>query len=228
MSRWSSIRRKPVLLTAVACMLLAVVLHAPVLRLAAGLLIDDDPSDSSSAVLVAGGDRCFDVAGQLYAEQTVRSVLIWQSLPGRLELIGVRPLTEEITRDELIARNVAPESIALLQIVPDAGLNPIERLDRWLTEHPQDQVLILCDRFNSRLWRLRLNGGVSEANRWRVKLRALPDRRYDETNWWRSRVGIKAWFRAAFEQMYFRVRGAEPQQQVDYDPDLYERRVFGG
>jgi hypothetical protein len=225
---WSHIRRRPIVLTAAALLMLAIVLHVPLLRLGAGVLIADDPLAAPSVVLLAGGDRCLDVARELYgAHASVRSVLVWQSLPGRLELLGVRPLAEETVRDELIARGVAPESIELLELTPDARLEQIERLDGWLTEHPEHRVLILCDRFSSRLWRLRLDRGLSRANRGRVGLRALPDRRYDETNWWRSREGIKAWFGSVFEQLYFRIGRAEPEEMIDYDPDLYEQRVFG-
>ena len=227
MPYWPNFRRKPVLFTTAAVVLLAVVLHVPLLRLAAGLLIAEDAPTTPRTMLIAGGDRCFDVASELYTGGEVQSVLLCQSLPERLELIGIRRSGAEIARDELIARNVSPESITLLQITPDAGLDPVERLDQWLAEHPEDQVVILCSRFSSRLWRLRLDHGLSEPNRVRTGLRALPDRRFDETNWWRSKDGIKAWFGSAFEQLYFRSGWAEPEQLIDYDPDLYEQTVFG-
>jgi hypothetical protein len=88
--------------------------------------------------------------------------------------------------------------------------------------------VVLCDRFGSGLLSHIYKREIRTACRWRAAIRALPDRRYDEANWWRSKPGIKSFFGAVFDQVYVRIRGEEPGRHVDFDPEAYEDRGLAG
>lgn len=213
--------------TIAACLaLLVVCLHAPMLRMLGGCLVADESQTAGDALLIVGGDRCFDAAARRYAHGEAESILLYESQLGRLVLLKIVPADQETARRELALRGVPLGAIALLQNRPAIPGDPAARLATWLAEHPEKRVVVLSDRFRSALLSWDYDRAIARPQRNRVAIWALADRRYDETNWWHSKVGIKAFFRAIFDQIYIRVRGVEPEKIIDFDPDAYERLVF--
>ena len=86
--------------------------HGPLLAGLARPLIANQPAGDFNCIGVIArtygpdGDRCYDVAGELFREKTSRRVLLVGSRPGRLVETGVLPSFEELGRRELARRGV--------------------------------------------------------------------------------------------------------------------------
>ena len=71
-----------------------------------------------------------------------------------------------------------------------------------MAAHPKTRVLMAVDRTQSRSWRWKIDRYMGAAESARVGLLALPDREFDETNWWRSYRGVKSVVVDAVMTMY--------------------------
>jgi hypothetical protein len=95
----------------------------------------------------------------------------------------------------------------------------------WLVKNPDVQVAAVCDRLKSRRMRLiycRVLGDVSA----RVHWCALPNRDYDETNWWENKMGQRSCFDAYLGLAHIWVYGENPQGDREWDPDQYEQSLL--
>ncbi len=185
------------------------------------MLVADASELSADAVLILGGDRSYEKAAELVSGD-VQYVLLPKSRPGRLERLGIYQPWEKLGRRELTARAVPDDKILILNGEARNGWHQARLIDDWLRSHPEMTVIVLADRFGSAAHSYVFDHEIAPAQRRRITFVALSDRRYDETNWWRSRTGIKAFFRSSFGLIYTRVRGEEPDWVGDWDPDRYE------
>jgi len=170
-------------------------LYAPILRGLAGLLIVDQPAGDCDYVCLRSwgggpeGDQSINAAGDLYGGKRPCNVLLIAPQTDRLSEIDVLPSFESLCRRELGKRHVPQQAIS---VIPGGGYNDWDAarsLAAWLNDHPDDSALLLCSRFRSALVRRVLDDVLDPTQAARVRVRALPDRRFDETDWWKSRIG---------------------------------------
>jgi hypothetical protein len=170
------------------------------LRSVAGLLIVENP-DRASAVLIIDGDKRFDVAEELHAGGAA-SILLYRRRPGRLEKMGIIPRAEDTIRRELMKRHIPASDIALLADEPVSRSRIPAAIGDWLRQHPGESVAVVCDRFASRSWKMRIDRGVGGAFQERVAVVPASRRQFDETDWWHSKAGalavIDGWLCLAF------------------------------
>jgi len=204
--------------------------HALILRAVARFLIVDEQLPTPDAVwirtengLIGDGDRCYDQAARLYREDASRRIILSEPYPIRLVQIGIAPCFQVISRRELGARGVPKDAVAPIDGAWSNPAQEVRRLGGWLREHPHADVLLLCDRFRSRRMRCILNTVLGRDHARAVKILALPDRRYDETNWWRSRCGVKSLFYGYVALTYAWCQGGDAPEPERWDPDDYER-----
>ena len=76
----------------------------------------------------------------------------------------------------------------------------------WLGKTSNATTVLLCDRFESRRWRQILDNALEPEYAESVSVHALPDRRYDETNWWRVEDGLKAIVGEYLKLAYYALR----------------------
>ena len=104
--------------------------HATLLRGLAGFLIVDQPTDDVDCVCILSwgdvpdGDRCYDVAAELYRRKPSSSVLLVAPDANRLEEIGAATPFESISRRELGDRGVPAAAISAIRC---------ERWNDWAT-----------------------------------------------------------------------------------------------
>lgn len=218
--RW--VRRLAIALGVVACLWFT---RGPLLRGVARALIVDEWDREADHLLLFGGDRCFDVAARWHGEEPSRVILLVEEKPERLVRTGILPSFEETCLRELGARNVPEDSVAVIPGQAEHMREAAELLDEWLAQRPNARIQVLCDRFNSRCCRLQLDAGLGLADAARLSVHGLPDRRYDETDWWTSRRGIKEFVPAALALGYAWC-GAEDRARTEpWDPNEYEREL---
>jgi len=75
------------------------------------------------------------------------------------------------------------------------------------------------------IWRIVLDTVLQPDHAARVEILALPDRRYDETNWWYSRRGVKGLFYGYLTLAYAWFQGEDVPPRKLWDPDDYERML---
>jgi hypothetical protein len=185
-SRW---KRRLVLLAVVAGT--AVCFHGRILRSLAEILVVEDPPAAAQAVLMISGESRFDEAVKLHADGT-KAVFILRSHPGRLERMGILPSAEQLARRALLARGVPEDDLFSLSAEPIANSRVGAVLCDRLREHAKWHIAVLCDRFSTRKWRLLLRRSADPQLAARIHLIALPEHGFDETNWWRSKPGVRA------------------------------------
>ncbi len=172
--------------------------HALLLRGLAGLLIVDQPTDDYDCVCISSwgyqpnGDRCYDVAAELYRRKPSCRILLVAPDANRLEEIGAMPSFESLSRRQLHARHVPQAAVSALHAAP---WNDWATARRWPTGWPITPAdACSCSAGNS----------IADkcAARWtpcsnRTPPRcctsaALPSRECDDTNWWTRRCGYRA------------------------------------
>jgi len=203
-----------------------VVAHQYLLSGIAGWLVSEDRDPEGTWGLVVDGDRCSSVAAGLVQQGTLKHVLLISSPPGRLQQIGVLPAWDNVIRGELLRQDVPATVIETLHPGAEDGWDDAKTLERWLDRHPDQRVLVFRERFASQRQRVIYNRELSPQNRARVAIVALPDRRYDETNLWKGKVGIKAFFRQWFCLSCERLVGPRQPRKRSLTAQEYEDALF--
>jgi hypothetical protein len=217
------IRKWRILLLVMFC---AVAFLRPLLRGAAEILVTDRAATSETAVVILGGDRCFPIAAERLTHNEVSKVLLFEAKLGRLESLGVIPSREAIARRELVRAGVSDNRVFLVSGYLKSNWHGARLIGTWLRQHPNEHVSLLCDRFESRREAFILDCELEPSLRGRVSVAGLRDRRYDESNWWRSTPGIKAFFGAALHLASARLCGEESPRPALLSADAYEKAAL--
>jgi hypothetical protein len=216
---------------AVAIAAAALLFHSPLLRCLAGLLIADEPVGDCQYVGVLewygrpDGDRCYDVAAELCRSRPSRGLLLVESGRSRLVEMGVLPSFEAISRRELKTRGPLPQTVSVIASDGFDDWAKARALRAWLADRPSGSVVLLCGAFRSAHLRYVLDAVLDPTQAARSRVRPLPDRRFDETNWWTSRDGIKAFGFAWLRQLHGWFAGGDHLPPSSCRVDEYENRV---
>lgn len=203
----------------------AAMAHAPILRFIGRSLVGDDATrqQSYSHVLPMSGDRRFDQTAQLLRENPSRRVLLLRGGPSRVEQIGGVQLTSERAIASLMHGGVDQSSVDVVNGRGRSRWDQARMLDGFLADHPDSIVLVLSAELYAQIDRVVIGSIVAKERSRRVAVRALPDRRFRASNWWKSRDGLKAVFSAYVTLLYARYVG-EPKDLPKYmTPDEYEQ-----
>jgi hypothetical protein len=200
--------------------------RAPILRSAAGYLVVDEPSAKADYILLLPGvDRRYDRAAQLYHAGSANSILLVDRCPKRLERMGFLPSFETVSQRELASRGVPANSIT---VIPGNTRTDWERarcLRDWLRQQPAVQILVFCDRFGGRKLRYILDKTLGAEYAGRVRLKGLPERSYDESDWWQHRAGTVQLFDAYLNLAYTRLCGEESEEWREWDPEEFKKTL---
>lgn len=201
------------------------VLRAPLLRWTALPLVADEQAAAPRAVCIDPDcDGVFDVAAELVRQDPSRRVVLVAPWPLRLAEVGLVPGWEEICRRELVARGVTQKAFVVIGPPTQDAWQHAERLACWLAEHPGEELLVLCDRFDSARRRAILHR-VLGMDADRVRVRGLPRFTYDETNWWQTRKGWKRFADAWLVRLHTACVGPPPERPAPASLSEFEERV---
>jgi hypothetical protein len=212
---------------AVCSLLVVIVFHAPLLRLAVSPLVDGDEPRAADYLFVYSGDGRFDRAAEAYRCGDATRILVLDRPATRLVRLGILRSRAEECRHELARRGVPEESVLLIPGAANTPWQTARCLEAWLRDNPRHDVRLLCDRFASGDLRYVMSRILGADERQRVAIEGLADRRYDNTNWWRSRAGWRGTGGAACELAYDRLRGEDPDPRPsqEFDPQAFERAL---
>jgi hypothetical protein len=205
--------------------------HGFLFRGVARLLVVDEPVDRFQYVAISGrddapdGDRCFDEAVALFHQNPSCHILLIRPAPTRLAETGILASFETLGRRELAARGLPQNAIQSISSDGHDDWAKARALRAWLLDRPTATVVLFRDRLGSAHLRYVLNIVLDSPQAARVRLRALPDRRYDETNWWLSRCGYKGFGMAWLLQFRAWCTGGDHQPPPRYSADDYEHNL---
>lgn len=209
-------------LVAVA-LLMALFLHAPLLQGAASFLVSGDEASSGEFIVVLGGDSAYDEAARLIDHAGWNRILIVQTQTNRLMDLGILPPADEVALKELQSRGVPRDRIKVIAGKASNDWEIVRQLISHLETEKAAESLILCDRFSSRRLRRIIKGVTVREQAKRISLTPLRDRRYDETNWWKSRTGVKQFCTHLGTNLLLTIVGECHCQNSSWDPDEFEQ-----
>jgi uncharacterized SAM-binding protein YcdF (DUF218 family) len=198
--------------------------RVPILRSLADFLIIDQQGPADY-VLILNGDGRYDRAASLYHSGSAPRILLVESRPKRLERMGFESSSISLTERELAARGVPRDAIT---VIAGQALNDWDRarqLRDWLESQPTVNVLVLCDLFGGRRLRYIFNEILGAEYVSRVRMNALPDRQFDETDWWHHRPAIVYLFDSYLRLVYDRLSGEDREEWREWDPEEYSKTL---
>ncbi len=204
--------------------------HAPLLRGLAGLLVVDDSLVPTDAVVVMGSNGAnanfpLDEIAQLYKDKMVSQVVLIEDRSSRLIQAGILAPLETVLRRELGARAVPEDRLTTRAGEYLTGWDAARALGHWLQEHPDTRVTLLCGQFDGRCSALIVRSVLDPQTAARVHWRAVPDSRFDVTNWWRKRHGIIRVLGAHVTLLHTWIMGEPPRPAKPWDPDRFENNL---
>jgi hypothetical protein len=200
--------------------------HVPILRGVAGYLVVDEPAAAADYLLVLPGvDGRNDYAAQQYHSGSASRILLVKHPAGRLERLGLQASFESLTRHELASRGVPQESIKVLPGKVSNDWNLARRLLEWLQQQPDIHVVVVCDRFGGRRMRHIFDSILGAEYSGRVRLTSLPDRSYDENNWWKHRLATVDVFQTYVRLAYVRMWGEDREEGREWDPEEFKKTL---
>jgi hypothetical protein len=211
-------RRLGVLSVLVICIALYVFRHSLRSGVAAFLVVDDPPAPSG-AIVVVDGDDCYRRAAALHRINPSGPVLLIEARPDRTQTLGIVATSEAVGRRELQRHGVPAEAIGVLPGRARTDWERFRALVEWLAAHQGTEATILCARFTSRRRRsiLMQLGGVEA--RARTHWCSLADRRFDESDWWRSNDGVVSIFQCYLGLANAWFVGEDRETWRDWTPD---------
>ena len=188
-----------------------VICHGPLLRGVANPLIVDDPVEQCDSVVVLSGDQAYAVAAKLVAQKQAREIILLKTPIKPLVRYQILKPQHETHRAEIVKRGV-PENVINIALEPihslwDAG----DEVRARLKAEPTERITVLSDRFHSHRLRWVLARTLTEQQLEHVRIVAIPDRRFDETNRRRHRHGLKAVVDAYVRHLHTSLAGRPPR-----------------
>ena len=220
-------RRRLALLGCTAILALAAVFHARLLTAAARLLVVDQVGTPATHLVLLGGDGRHDRAAAFLREHPAGRILLIEGVPDTLVEHGILPSAVVMDRQALAERGVPSSAVERIGEPAENGWQAMRRLGRWLADRPDARAAVLCDRFASRHQRTVVDAVLPPDAARRVKIWPLARHDYDETNWWRGRIGARQFVYAWLHLAYQRLCGEPPPRPCTWDPDRYEAEVGG-
>jgi hypothetical protein len=222
-------KRKRRIAALAAMVAVAWLFHAPLLRGLAGLLIVDQPTDDYDCVCISAwgdrpnGDRCLDAAANLYRRKPACRVLLIAPTPSRLEASGVVTSFASPNRKELHERGVPQAAVSILHSQRWNDWATARALAAWMGKHPGRCVVMLCGQFHSGQFRRALDSVLEPDQAALVHVCALPNRDYDDANWWTRRGGYRAFGGSWLLRFQGWLGGGDAPQTPETSADDYER-----
>jgi hypothetical protein len=198
--------------------------RSPILTTLAGQLVADDSPNQGTTHLVLGGDRAFEIAALHVSRGETKQILVVHWLPDRLEKLGLVPSSLDVASQQLASRNVPKASVACLPGEPGDAWEIADGVRLWLLDHPAEQLVVYCPRFDSRRLRSIIRNALGD-NSTRVHIWALPHREYDESNWWTSKKGLMDVWQSSIGLLHYWIAGRPNIERATWDPDAYEKSL---
>jgi len=232
-------RRKWVLRLAITvvlglCLFLA---REPILRACGRMLVVDEQANDNATIryiwLIDAAENfgelgaAYDLAARLCSEDPSRTVLLIEAERTQLVRAQIVPSYETVSRRQLELRGVDGKAVTALD-TPMSFWRAVRRLRDWLDQRPEGGVVAICGRFRSRHHRLVLDRVLAPGQAARVKLIGVSDGRFDETDWWKSRLGAKEFFAGFSSLAYAWCHGEDTLDPPTWDPDKYEAALLLG
>jgi hypothetical protein len=193
------------------------------LRLLADGLIAEEPLRKTQCALVLERSCPLDEIASLYREGMVAEVVLFQHPLGRADAMGIVPPKIEALQHALAERGIPRERMAVLDSQPGTGWDYLRIVRTWLESRPDVEVTAFVDRFDSRAWQHRLHGVLPPSLWPRIHLHTFAPRAYNESNWWRSKLGVVALFNGYLRFLHVVGHGEETATAPAWDPDAYIR-----
>jgi hypothetical protein len=194
--------------------------RAPILEQTARVfIVDEDPADATH-VLLYSGDRKHQIGLEMWQNNSDRVVMLPHRRLRRTERMGLVQSREEHHRLFLLKAGVPPDHIAVLPNEVRDDWEFADSLSAWLAHHPRAQVAVVCERISTRKL-AQVLADVLGPYRRRIRIVALPNSEYDETNWWHTKSGMLAVLHSTFQLAYFTFLPRRPPAP-EWDPDSYE------
>lgn len=166
--------------------------------------------------------QCYREAANLSKSAAAEGILLYAEPAKRLELLGAILPIDELGRRKLIADGVDERAIQVIDGTAQSDWQAGRLLDDWLRTHPDKRVIVLTNAFGSGRWSIILDRTVASSLRPRVFVEAVQDPRYNSTNWWSSRTGLKTFFNGLFRLAYATCAGEDQTVPIDWSAEKYE------
>jgi hypothetical protein len=201
--------------------------HVPLLRVFAGWLVVDEPERSDRVVCLLGGDRCIDRAAEFHRSGLASEFILLEPPPNRTTQLGVTKSPVVLAKRELQFHGITPREILVLKAETGSEWSQARALRSWLEHHPDDHLTVLCDQFATRKTSHVFASVLGTEMATRLHWRALPDRRYNPTNWWRQKAGVLAFSDAYVRLAHVYLFGEDARAGATWDPGEYEASLCG-
>lgn len=222
------LRRRPFWSTAVAVLLLAAILHGPLLRGFGRLFTAERPLEAFDRVWIraedfsVSGDGAIERAVGLCREDAGRRVLLVEQAPMPCVRAGVVPPQSEAIAAKLHRRGLAADRI---EVAPGAAYDlatEAQALGAWLRAHEDSRILLLCRRLSGGATRAILDRELGPDLAARVGILGLPSQGIDESNWWTSRTGFKEMLTSMLDRVHCALGGVHRTASASWDYEGFE------
>jgi uncharacterized SAM-binding protein YcdF (DUF218 family) len=181
--------------------------RAPLLRGAAELWIVSDRVDAADAVVILGGGvetRPF-AAAAYYRAGLVKTVLLSNVSPNRVEALGIAPSHVELNRSVLLKLGVPPAAIEILGTTVSNTYEEAAALRGWAEHRHPRAVIVPSELFSSRRVRWVVQHALADTAT-QVFVPALDAPEYDRGNWWTHEQGVIAFQNEVIKYAYYRLK----------------------
>lgn len=222
-------KRHPLAVTLAVVLGLGIVLHGPLLRGVAWLLVvQEEPGRAQTLGLRSAdgfsfdGDVDFQQVPGLMRRAGLQRVLVLEPLPPRLVRDGLQPSFAQLCRQQLSTLGLAADRIDTVDAQSRTFWDDARAIGCWLKAHPDEQLALLAEPFRTGNHRLVLNRVLAPSEAARVHVLSVPARNFDVAQWWRSRLGVKACLTAGLRMLYIRLYSETAGLPEPWDPDRFE------
>jgi hypothetical protein len=228
-----SLSRRRVLAFATAIVFCAAIwiFHPRLLRGLADIAITDRACPNAEGIVLysdkagASRQRLYDAASESLRANPRRTILIVEPKPHVMEEYGILPMFSAESRRALASRGVAESSLQTLDGAASDVWQAMRLLGNWLQDHPGADAEFYVDRFQSGNMACIAGQVLEPSLAGRVHFHAIPERQFDETNWWKSRDGVKAFMFMYLALAYTRFHGEPEGFASTWNPVTYAREL---
>ena len=177
-----------------AVMLLIWLVRVPILRAIGGVLTTDEPLRKADLIFPLGGHpntRPF-FAARLYRDGYAPRVVLVQVEQDSVSRTLGWPSETETTLEILAARGVPRDSVLMLDFAGGGVASTFDeavRLRDYLRDKPGTSVIVVTNSYHTRRARWTLERALGDLPV-TIIMAGAPHPEFDETNWWRSEIGM--------------------------------------